>query len=84
MFFHSPEDPFNHKESGYWDFEDHSVTNTAAGASVIGHGENENGVIISVPERSGKVMQCSGTDASVTCFSVPPAATSAEKTPCLR
>ena len=52
-------DPFNQREAGYWDFEDQSVTNTAYGdASTIGHGSNDLGQIVPVPDRDGVVMQC--------------------------
>ena len=74
-------DPFNHEEAGYWDFEDYSVTNKAAGVSTIGNGQNYHGVIIQVPDRAGNVMQCNTMDLTVDCFAAPVA--SSVTTPCL-
>ena len=74
-------DPFHHKEAGYWDFEDHSLRNTALGASTIGNGANYHGVITTAPDRKGKVMQCSGTQWNVDCFAAPVA--TSLNTPCL-
>jgi len=69
-------DPLHQLSAGFWTFDDGVGENFGRGKhytgdAIIGSG----GRIISVPERSGKVIQCTGYD----CFKF-----DVSNTPCLR
>jgi len=56
-------DLFNVDSAGYWTFDDGVGANTGRSNEVTGDAIiGSDGRIISVPERSGKVVQCTGYD----------------------
>jgi len=79
--FHLPiyiyiSDPFNIDSAGYWTFDDGVGENTGRSKDITGDAIIGNdGGIISVPERSGKVVQCSGYQ----CFTF-----DVSETPCIQ